>query len=50
MLIKISICIECKIDEAIVCQVFSDKHAIDKISTYKFGGDFNSSREEILTR
>lgn len=30
--------------------MFSDKHASDKILSYEFGGDFNSSLEEILAR
>jgi len=30
--------------------VFSDKHASDKILSYKFGGDFNSGLEEILAQ
>lgn len=30
--------------------MFSDKHASDEILSYEFGGDFNSSLEEILAR
>lgn len=34
----------------IIRRVFSDKRASDKILSYEFGGDFNSSLEEILAR